>query len=231
LGLKGIPVAAETVMVARDIILAEATGCRLHIAHVSTAGAVELVRLAKAKGLPVTAEATPHHFTLTGEAVAGFDPNTKVNPPLRTAADVRAVREGLRDGTIDVIATDHAPHTAEEKEVEYAAAPFGIAGLETAVGLVWTELVHGGVLAPVEAVARMTLNPARILGIPKGTLQPGADADITIIDPEREETVDPARFAGKGRNTPFAGRRLKGVPVVTIVGGRVVYRREGSGCR
>ena len=231
LGLKGIPAAAETVMVARDIILAEATGCRLHIAHVSTAGAVELVRLAKAKGLPVTAEATPHHFTLTGEAVAGFDPNTKVNPPLRTAADVRAVREGLRDGTIDVIATDHAPHAAEEKEVEYAAAPFGIAGLETAVGLVWTELVHGGVLDPVEAVARMTINPARILGIPKGTLQPGADADITIIDPEREETVDPARFAGRGRNTPFAGRRLKGVPVVTIVGGRVVYRREGSGCR
>lgn len=231
LGLKGIPAAAETVMVARDIILAEATGCRLHIAHVSTAGAVELVRLAKAKGLPVTAEATPHHFTLTEEAVAGFDPNTKVNPPLRTAADVRAVREGLRDGTIDVIATDHAPHTAEEKEVEYAAAPFGIAGLETAVGLVWTELVHGGVLDPVEAVARMTINPARILGIPKGTLQPGADADITIIDPEREEAVDPARFAGKGRNTPFAGRRLKGVPVVTIVGGRVVSRREGSGWR
>lgn len=230
LGLKGIPAAAETVMVARDIILAEATGCRLHIAHVSTAGAVELVRRAKEKGLPVTAEATPHHFTLTEEAVAGFDPNTKVNPPLRTAADVRAVREGLRDGTIDVIATDHAPHTAEEKEVEYAAAPFGVAGLETAVGLVWTELVHGGVLAPVEAVARMTINPARILGIPKGTLQPGADADITIIDPEREEAVDPARFAGKGRNTPFAGRRLKGVPVVTIVGGRVVYRREDSGC-
>ncbi|MGB9905699.1 MAG: dihydroorotase, partial [Desulfotomaculales bacterium] len=155
LGLKGIPAAAETVMVARDIILAEATGCRLHIAHVSTAGAVELIRRAKEKGLPVTAEVTPHHFTLTEEAVAGFDPNTKVNPPLRTAADVRAVREGLRDGTIDVIATDHAPHTAEEKEVEYAAAPFGMAGLETAVGLVWTELVHGGVLAPVEAVARM----------------------------------------------------------------------------
>jgi len=229
LGLKGIPAAAETVMVARDIILAEATGCRLHIAHVSTAGAVELVRQAKAKGLPVTAEATPHHFSLTDEAVAGFDPNTKVNPPLRSAADVQAVCAGLRDGTIDVIATDHAPHTPEEKDVEYGNAPFGIAGLETAVGLVWTKLVHTGILDPVEAVAKMTVNPARILDIPKGTLEVGAAADITIIDPELEEVVDPARFKSLGRNTPFAGWRLKGLPVATIVGGRMVFKREALG--
>lgn len=231
LGLKGIPAAAETIMVARDIILAEATGCRLHIAHVSTAGAVELVRQAKAKGIAVTAEATPHHFSLTDEAVAGFDPNTKVNPPLRGEADVRAVCEGLRDGTIDAIATDHAPHTPEEKDVEYGNAPFGMVGLETAVGLVWTKLVHTGILDPTEAVAKLTINPARILGIPKGTLAVGADADLTIIDPELEETVDPARFASKGRNTPFAGWRLKGLPMATIAGGRVVYRREDFNSR
>ncbi|MBC7324110.1 MAG: dihydroorotase [Moorella sp. (in: Bacteria)] len=227
LGLKGIPAAAETIMVARDIILAEATGCRLHVAHVSTAGSVELIRQAKAKGLPVTAEVTPHHFSLTEEAVVNFDPNTKVNPPLRSAADVRAVREGLRDGTIDVIATDHAPHTVQEKDVEYGLAPFGMVGLETAVGLVWTKLVLPGVLDPVEAIAKMTVNPARILGLSKGILAVGADADITIIDPEHEEVVDPARFASKGRNTPFAGWRLKGLPVVTIVGGKIVFRREG----
>lgn len=229
LGLKGIPAAAETIMVARDIILAAATGCKLHIAHVSTAGAVELVRQAKAKGFAVTAEATPHHFSLTDEAVLGFDPNTKVNPPLRSAADVQAVCAGLRDGTIDVIATDHAPHAPEEKDVEYGNAPFGMVGLETAVGLVWTKLVHPGILDPIEAVAKLTINPARILGIPKGTLEAGADADLTIIDPELEEVVDPARFASKGRNTPFAGWRLKGLPVATIVGGRIVYRREAPG--
>ncbi len=222
LGLKGIPACAEEVMVARDIILAEETGCRVHIAHVSTAGSVRLLREAKARGVNVSAEVTPHHFTLTDETVMGFDTSTKVNPPLRTKDDLTAIREGLADGTIDVIATDHAPHTAEEKDVEYERAPFGLAGLETAVGLVWTELVNTGVLTPLQAVTYMTINPARILGIPKGTLAPGADADITIIDPALEEAVDPAKFAGKGRNTPFAGRLLRGLPWLTMVGGKTV---------
>jgi len=224
LGLKGIPAPAEEVMVARDILLAAETGCRVHIAHVSTAGAVRLVREAKAWGVRVTAEATPHHFTLTDEAVMGYDTSTKVNPPLRAAADVAAVKEGLADGTIDVIATDHAPHTAEEKDVEYDRAPFGLVGLETAVGLVWTELVETGALTPLQAVAKMSLNPARILGIPKGALETGADADITIIDPDNVWTVDAARFESKGRNTPFHGRRLKGRACATVVGGRVVMR-------
>ncbi len=211
-------------MVARDILLAEETGCRVHIAHVSTAGSVRLLKEAKARGVRVSAEAAPHHFTLTDEAVMGFDTFTKVNPPLRTGDDVAAVKQGLADGTIDVIATDHAPHTAEEKDVEYERAPFGIAGLETAVGLVWTELVNTGVLTPLQAITCMTLNPARILGIPKGTLETGADADITIIDPGLAEAVDPASFASKGRNTPFAGRMLKGLPWLTMVSGRVVMR-------
>lgn len=226
LGLKGIPAAAETIMVARDIILAAATGCKLHIAHISTAGSVEMVRQAKAKGIAITAEVTPHHLFLTEEAVASFDPATKVNPPLRSAADVRALTEGLRDGTIDVIATDHAPHAPEEKDVEYEGAPFGVVGLETAVGLVWTRLVQTGVLDLLEVITKMTVNPARILGIPKGTLEVGRDADITIIDPEREETVEPTRFESLGRNTPFAGWRLKGLPVATIVDGRVVMQER-----
>ena len=225
LGLKGIPAAAEEVMVARDIILAEATGCRLHIAHVSTAGSVRLVREAKARGVKVTAEATPHHFTLTDREVEGYDTSTKVNPPLRGEADVAALREGLADGTIDVIATDHAPHTLEDKDLEYDLAPFGMVGLETAVGLVWTELVSPGVISPAKAVAMLTVNPAGILGLEKGPLIPGSTADITIIDPDLEERVDPDSFQSKGRNTPFAGRKLKGLPVCTIVGGKIVYRR------
>lgn len=224
LGLKGIPACAEEVMVARDILLAEETGCRVHIAHVSTAGSVRLLREARTRGVRVSAEATPHHFTLTDETVMGYDTFTKVNPPLRTGEDVAAVRQGLADGTIDVIATDHAPHTAEEKDVEYELAPFGMVGLETAVGLVWTELVHTGVLTPLQAVTCMTLNPARILGIPKGSLEPGTDADITIIDPDLAWTVDPSVFAGKGRNTPFAGRMLRGLPWLTMVSGRIVMR-------
>ncbi|GBF32987.1 dihydroorotase [Desulfocucumis palustris] len=227
LGLKGIPGAAEEVMVARDIILSELTGCPLHIAHVSTRGSVRLVREAKARGLKVTAEATPHHFTLTDAAVEGYNTSTKVNPPLRGEADVAAIKEGLADGTIDVIATDHAPHTMEEKDVEYDSAPFGLVGLETAVGLVWRELVRPGILTPAEAVAKMTVNPARLLGIEKDTLRPGAVADITIIDPSLEETVDPLSFASKGRNTPFAGWKLKGLPVLTMVGGKIVYSHAG----
>lgn len=225
LGLKGIPGAAEEVMVARDIILAELTGCRLHIAHVSTAGSVRLIREAKSRGVPVTAEVTPHHFTLTDKEVEGYDTSTKVNPPLRGEADLAALREGIADGTIDVIATDHAPHTPEEKDSEYDRAPFGMVGLETAVGLVWTELVATGILSPARAVAMMSINPASILGVESGPLAPGRAADITVIDPELEEKVDPANFCSKGRNTPFAGRLLKGLPVMTIVGGIPVYRR------
>ncbi len=226
LGLPGIPAAAEEIMVARDIILSEYTGCPLHIAHVSTAGSVRLIREAKARGVPVTAEVAPHHFTLTHRAVANYDTSTKVNPPLRTEDDVAALKEALADGTIDVIATDHAPHTLEEKDVEYQLAPFGLVGLETALGLVWTELVIPGVLSPVEAIRKLTVNPARILGLPEGVLKVGGDADITIIDPELVEVVDPATFASKGRNTPFAGRRLQGLPVATIVKGQVVYNRN-----
>ena len=225
LGLKGIPGAAEEVMVARDIILAELTGCRLHIAHVSTAGSVRLIREAKSRGVPVTAEVTPHHFTLTDKEVEGYDTSTKVNPPLRGEVDVAALREGIADGAIDVIATDHAPHTPEEKDSEYDRAPFGMVGLETAVGLVWTELVATGIISPARAVAMMSINPAGILGVESGPLAPGRAADITVIDPELKEKVDPANFCSKGRNTPFAGRLLKGLPVMTIVGGKPVYRK------
>ena len=222
LGLKGIPASAEEVMVARDIVLAAETGCRLHIAHVSTAGSVRLVREAKARGIPVTAEVAPHHFTLTHEAVRGYDTSTKVNPPLRTAADVEAILEGLADGTIDAIATDHAPHADHEKEVEYDLAPFGISGLETAVGLVWSELVNTGVLTPVQAVAKLSLNPARILGIPGGVLGTGAPADLTLVDPDRTWEVDVGLFASKGKNTPFKGRALKGLACAVMVGGRLI---------
>lgn len=224
LGLRGIPAAAEEVMVARDIILAELTGCHLHIAHVSTAGAVRLIREAKARRVRVTAEVTPHHFTLTEQAVEGFNTLAKVNPPLRTAADVAALREGLADGTIDVIATDHAPHAAHEKEAEFDAAAFGLVGLETAVGLVFTELVATGVLDIPAVAAKMSLNPARILGLPAGVIEPGAVADLTVIDPEATEIVDPASFASKGKNTPFGGYRLTGLPYATVVGGKVYIR-------
>ncbi|MBO8136557.1 MAG: dihydroorotase [Desulfotomaculum sp.] len=222
LGLPGIPAAAEEVMVARDIILAENTGCHVHIAHISTAGSVELVRQAKKKGVKVTCEVTPHHFTLTHEMVNGYNTNTKVNPPLRTREDVEAVKEGLADGTIDVIATDHAPHTVEEKNVEYQYAPFGLVGLETAVGLVFTELVETGVLTVPQAIAKLTINPARVLAVPGGRLDVGERADITIIDPQAGEIINPDDFASKGRNTPFTGRRLKGLPVMTVVNGKIV---------
>ncbi|ACA59815.1 dihydroorotase [Candidatus Desulforudis audaxviator] len=221
LGLKGTPAAAEDVAVARDLILAEMTGCHLHVAHVTTAGAVRLIREAKARGVRVTAETTPHHFTLTDRAVVGFNTNAKVNPPLRTDADVAAVREGLADGTIDVIATDHAPHAAHEKEVEFDLAPFGLVGLETAVGLVFTELVAGGVLDLVAAVAKLSTNPARVLGLSAGVIEPGAVADLTVIDPAAAWTVDRGELVGKSKNTPFHGYRLKGLPHATIIGGEV----------
>jgi len=225
-GLKGISRAAEEVMVARDIMLAELTGARVHIAHISTEGSVELVRMAKKKGLKVTAEATPHHFTLVDEVVGGYDTSTKVNPPLRSKDDVKAIKQGLHDGTIDVIATDHAPHTLEEKDVEFNYAPFGMVGLETAVGLAFRELVRPGLLSVEELARKLSLNPARILGLAKGHLGVGADADITVVDPELCEIVDVNRFATKGRNTPFKGWELVGLPVLTIVGGRVVMRER-----
>lgn len=224
LGLKGIPPEAETVMVARDLELAAATGGRLHVAHVSTARSVELIRQARRRGVPVTAEVTPHHFTLTEEAVRGYNTSAKVNPPLRTQADVNAVLEGLADGTIDVIATDHAPYSWEEKEQEFAAAPFGLVGLETAVSLVLDRLVHGGVLTLAEAIARLAINPARVLGLEPGRLEVGAPAYLTAVDPDRPVTVEAARFASKGRNTPFEGWKLRGMAVLTVVGGRVIMR-------
>lgn len=222
LGLAGIPAVAEEVMVERDILLAELTGGKLHIAHVSTRGTVERVRAAKKKGIAVTAEATPHHLTLTHEALEGYDPNLKVNPPLRTEEDRRAIIEGLVDGTIDIIATDHAPHNIAEKEVEFDQAPFGMIGLETALSLV-LRLVHEGVLTPSQAVEKMTCNPARVLGIGGGTLTPGCPADVTVIDPDRIFQVDSNRFFSKSRNTPFHGWKLTGKVVRTFLAGRVVY--------
>lgn len=225
LGLRGIPNAAEDVMVARDLILAGLTGGRLHLAHVSTRGAVELIRQAKAQGINVTAEATPHHFTLTDEAVRelDYDTSTKVNPPLRSAEDREAVIQGLIDGTIDCIATDHAPHHFDEKEQEYNYAPFGISGLETALGLTITKLVRPGRLTLREALVKLTIAPSKILGISKGALRVGGPADIIVINTEHEYAVDVNKYRSKGRNTPFNGWKLYGRAAVTIAGGRVVY--------
>jgi dihydroorotase len=222
LGLQGVPAAAEDVMVARNLALSELTGARLHLAHLSTAGSVRMVREAKARGIKVTAEACPHHFTLTEEAVCGYNTHAKMNPPLRTGADVQAIKEGLRDGTIDVIATDHAPHATQEKQQEFAAAPNGIVGLETAWPLTLT-LVEEGVLTLEAAVAKLTTEPARAFGLTKGTLEPGADADVVITNLQEGWEVDPGRFRSKSRNTPFAGWKVKGRVTTTIVGGRVVY--------
>ncbi len=219
LGLRGIPRAAEDVMTGRDIALAEWTGCRLHIAHVSTAGSVELIRAAKARGVRVTAETCPHYFSLTEDAVRGYNTMAKMNPPLRTAPDVIAVKEGLKDGTIDVIATDHAPHAMDEKSGEFDYAPFGIVGLETALGLTF-KLVDEGILSLSDAIRKLTVNPSSILKIGKGTLSEGSVADISIIDPNLEWTVDASQFKSKSRNSPFNGWKLKGRAVQTIVAGR-----------
>ncbi len=218
LGLRGIPDAAEDIMVARDIALAELTGCRLHIAHVSTAGSVRLVREAKVRGVKITAETCPHYFTLTDEAVRDYGTLAKMNPPLRTAHDVTAVKQGLRDGTIDVIATDHAPHSDEEKKKPLDAAPFGIIGLETAFGLTY-KMVEEGILSLSEAVRKLSCNPASVLKLSKGTLSVGADADITILDPREEWVVDISQSKSKARNSPFHGWKLKGRIVQAIVGG------------
>ena len=223
LGLKGSPAMAEEAMVSRDILIAEFTGTAVHIAHVSTAGSVRLIRDAKARGVRVTAETAPHYFTLTDEAVREYDVNAKVNPPLRGIEDVTAVKEGLRDGTIDAIATDHAPHAATDKEVEFDDAASGMVGLETALGL-GLKLVSGGVLSLPELIRKMSANPAGILNVPGGTLQTGSAADVTVIDPERRWSVDRDRFQSKGRNTPFHGWDIKGKAVMTIVGGEVKFQ-------
>ncbi|TAJ30882.1 MAG: dihydroorotase [Nitrospirae bacterium] len=222
LGLQGIPAAAEDVMVARNLALAELTGARLHLAHVSTAGSVRMVREAKARGIRVTAEACPHHFSLTEEAVRDFNTLAKMNPPLRTWQDIQAIKEGLRDGTIDVIATDHAPHAPQDKQREFAEAPFGIVGLETALPLT-LALVEEGVLSLEAAVAKLTTAPAQAFSLPKGTLAPGADADVVVVDAQRQWEVDPSRFRSKSTNTPFAGWKVKGLATTTIVAGKVVY--------
>jgi dihydroorotase len=226
LGLRGQPAAAETVMVERDILLAELTGGRLHVAHASTQASVDAIRRGKARGLRITAEATPHHLLLTDQAVkdSDYDTSTKVNPPLRSEADRLALIEGLRDGTIDNIATDHAPHTVDDKRVEYDQAAFGIVGLETAVALMLDRLVRPGLIDLPRLVALLSTNPARLFGLPGGTLKPGAPADVTVLDLDASVKVDPARFVSKGRNTPFVGWPLKGAPSLTIVGGTIVWR-------
>lgn len=224
LGLRGIPAAAEEIMVARDIALAELCDHRVHVAHVSTAAAVRLVRDAKARGVPVTAEVTPHHLLLTDEALRTYDPNAKMAPPLRGKRDVEACREALADGTIDAIATDHAPHALTDKEVELDQAANGIVGLETAVPLCLTHLVGARVLDLPTLVARLTAGPARVLDLPGGTLAPGGPGDVTILDLAREHLIDPARFHSKSRNTPFGGWRCVGGPWMTVVGGRVVMQ-------
>jgi dihydroorotase len=228
LGLKGIPSAAEEIMVARDILLAEHTGGHVHLCHMSTRGSVELIRRAKENGIRVTAEACPHHFTLTHEQCEGYNTNAKMNPPLREPEDREAIRQGLRDGTIDAICTDHAPHHYDAKEREFDDAPNGIIGLETAFGLAVTELVGTGVLSLCDLINRMSTAPARIFNLPGGSLAPGAPADVTISDPAAEWTVDPGRFFSRSRNTPFGGRRLTGRAELTIVRGQVAYRREGD---
>ena len=225
LGIPGIPKAAEEVMVARNIALAELTGARLHLPHVSTLGSVRMTREAKARGIPVTAEACPHHFSLTDEAVRSYDTNAKMKPPLRTDEDVRAIKEGLQDHTIDIVATDHAPHAVQEKQLEFDEAPFGIIGLETAFPLT-LNLVEEGILTLEQAIAKLTREPARVFGLPYGTLAPGGEADVTLIDLNATWVVDVARLHSLSRNTPYAGWTMKGKVVKTFVGGIIVYDRE-----
>ncbi len=226
LGLRGIPAAAEETMVQRDLALARQTGGHVHIAHVSTGGSVELIRAAKEQGIPVTAEVTPHHLTLTESAALGFNTNAKVNPPLRTKEDTRALLRGLNDAMIDIIATDHAPHTEADKNCEFTQAAFGISGFETALGSL-ASLIFNSDLSLNTLIAALTTGPARILNYEKlGTLEIGAPADITIFDLHREWTVDPAKFASKGKNTPLAGSTLKGKVLATLFQGQPVYIDE-----
>ena len=226
LGLKGIPTEAEEIMAIRDILLARRTGGHVHLCHMSTRGSVELIRWGKDRGILVTAEACPHHLSLTEDVVEGYDTNAKMNPPLRSAEDVHAVQQAVRDGTIDVIATDHAPHHYDEKEREFADAPNGIVGLETALAVNVTWLVATGILGVATLVERMSCAPARVFHLPGGTLRPGAIADVTVFDPTARWTVDPKAFKSKGRNTPYAGRELTGRVRATVVGGRIIHRAD-----
>ena len=228
LGLFGIMDSVEDVIVARDILLAKNTGAKLHISHVSTKESAFIIKTAKEHGMDITAEVAPHHFTLTEQDVAGDDANFKINPPLRTAEDVKALKEALASGAIDVIATDHAPHHPTEKEKSFDEAPFGVVGLETAVPVTITELVRTGILTPLQMVEKMSYNPAKILGIDRGELSPGKAADITIINPALEYEIDSNRFASKGKNTPFEGRHVYGKVMYTIVGGRIVYSEHNG---
>lgn len=229
LGLYGIMNAVEDVIVARDILLAKNTGAKLHLCHCSTVDSVKMTKLAKEAGIDVTAEVTPHHFTLTEDDVVGEDANFKMNPPLRANEDKEALIEGLKTGVMDVISTDHAPHHKTEKDRPFAEAPFGITGLETSVSLTITELVDKGVLTPLQMAERMSYTPAQIIKSDKGTLLPGRPADITIIDPDEEYVIDSSRFASKGKNTPFDGRKVKGRVKYTMVDGKVVYSYK-PGC-
>lgn len=222
LGLIGMPTEAEDVMVFRDIALLGKTGGRLHVAHISSGNSVELVRMAKAKGLPVTCEAAPHHFTLTDETVRGYDTNTKMSPPLRTQWDIEEIKKGLKDSTIDIIATDHAPHDLVDKQVEYSSACFGIVGLETALPLTM-KLVEDKVLTLAQALAKLTSSPAQIFNLEQGNLSPGRDADIVLFDPEKEYTIDIAAFKSKSKNSPFHGRKVRGKVYQTLVKGKPVY--------
>ena len=224
LGLRGMPSEAEAIAVFRAIQLARSTNTPVHIQHVSTAGAVELIRMAKEDGVSITAEVTPHHLVLTERAIAGYNTACKINPPLRTDADVDALREALRDGVIDAIATDHAPHAQEDKEVEFDAAAFGAIGLETAVGVIFSELIHKGTLSIEQAIERLSTTPARVLGIDAGTLRIGSRADVTVIDPDAEWVVNPEEFRSKARNTPFANWKLRGRVTMTIVNGSIAYQ-------
>lgn len=223
LGLKGIPDEAEEIMVIRDILLARLTRGHVHLAHMSTKGSVELIRWGKERGINVTAEVCPHHLSLTEDAVEGYDTNAKMNPPLRTAEDVAVLREAVRDGTIDLVATDHAPHHYDEKEREFANAPNGIVGLETALSVVVDSLVVPGHIDFGTLVERMSCGPARLFGLPGGTLRAGAPADVTVFDPALRWKVDPARFLSRGRNTPYAGMTLTGRAICTVVAGEIVY--------
>jgi dihydroorotase len=224
LGLKGIPAEAEEIFVIRDILLARRTGGHIHLCHLSTKGSVELVRWGKERGINVTAEVCSHHVSLTEEAVDGYNTNAKMNPPLRTAEDVEALQQGLADGTIDLLVTDHAPHHYDEKEREFADAPNGIVGLETALGVNCTWLLRPGVLSLPQMVEAMSCRPARVFNLPGGTLAPGALGDVTVFDPDRRWVVHPGAFRSKGRNTPYAGMELVGQARLTVVGGRIVFR-------
>jgi dihydroorotase len=226
IGLRGMPAAAEEVMVARDLRLAEQTDGRLHLCHLSTAGSFDLMRVAKERGAPVSCEVSAHHFVLNDNdvAAANYDPNWKTNPPLRSAGDVEAVRQALYDGTVDAIVTHHAPHHSDEKDLDFSEAPFGIVGLETAVGLAVDRLLHGKVVGIGQLVRLFSCGPAEAFNLPGGSLRPGSPADLSLLDLRRRWTVDPSRFRSKARNTPFAGFTLRGAPVYTIVAGKLVWQ-------